>query len=112
MQYASHRYRQGAGEACRQGRCAHQHRDQLLHREDAEGLLVGDGQQLVELTQRLQLRVLIVVLAQLHQEPLHSIPWLSTVSDCITNRDAITSAQLSRTDRCLVSAGMLKDLCQ
>lgn len=102
MQYTSHRYRQGAGEVCRQGRCAHQHRDQLLHREDAEALLVRDGQQLVKLTQRLQLRILIVVLAQLHQEPLHSIPWLTTY------RDAITSAKLSRTDRGLVSAGMLK----
>ncbi len=48
----------------------HQHRHELLHREHAEGLLVGNGQELVQLAERIQLRCLIIVLAKLNHEPL------------------------------------------
>ena len=65
-----------AGQVCGAQRhsmlTAHQHGDQQLHREDAQRLLARDRQQLVELVERIQLRDLVLVLAQLHQDALRS----------------------------------------
>lgn len=56
----------------RQGKSTHQHRHELLHREDAQRLLTRDREQLIELVERLELRNLVLVLLQLNQYALRA----------------------------------------
>ena len=52
-------------------------RNELIQREQAQRLLIRDGQELIQLTQRIQLRYFIIFLLKLHNQTLHPSRYVS-----------------------------------